>query len=79
MVKAPVKLNGYPVIQSAIHSNGYVSVMVKREDEFMPYVVATWWPELKKSWSWGHYHYDHAEALESFNEVQERNAKRGGM
>lgn len=78
-MQAPTKLNGYPVIESAIHAN-CVTVMVQKESE---YVVATWWPELKSCWSWGHYVAFQAspglarkEADAQFTAAKERNASR---
>ena len=79
MVKAPTKLNGFPVIASMTHSNGYVSVMVERDDEFMPFVVATWHEGLKNSWTWGHYFYTRDEAVADFQETQARNQNRGNL
>lgn len=77
MIKAPEKLNGYPVIASSIHSNGYVTVMVERKGDYMPFVVATWYPELKSSWLWGHYSDNRADADKDFQEAQTRNTNRG--
>lgn len=86
---APAKLNGHPVIKSTVHTN-CVTVMVAKTgvwseplkiDEF---VVATWWPELKSGWSWGHYFPTHfttevetrALADADFAETEKRNAER---
>lgn len=75
----PQVLNGYPVVRTERHAN-CVTVMVRKDDEF---VVATWWPELKTTWMWGHYFRflgDEAtaknKAAAEFNDVAERNARR---
>lgn len=75
MFEFPTHLNGYPVIRARNHMN-VVTVMVFREEHFDPYVVATWWPELKTTWMWGHYHANEHEAHESFERVAARNSDR---
>jgi len=47
----PTELNSYPVIQSDTHAKCATVMMQKPHGE---YVVATWWPELKTTWQWGH-------------------------
>jgi len=78
MSNAPTKLNGYPVIKYTAHSNGYVTVMVERDDDHMRYVVASWYPELKRGWIWGHYSATLEEAYQDYSEVEKRNRGRGG-
>ncbi len=71
----PKVLNGYEVIQSAKHTN-CATVMMTGDEKV---VVATWWPELKSTWSWGHYFHGErmvSEAVVSFAEVSQRNARR---
>jgi hypothetical protein len=76
MTFEPTELNGYPVIRFAEHKN-CVTVMVRREQNpAIPYVVATWWPELKSTWSWGHYCYNSVEADAEFKAAKARNEKR---
>lgn len=68
MVRVPETLNGYPVIKSEVHANGYVTIMVSKPEggrfdtaggaagrKVSEFVVATWWPDLTTGWSWGHY------------------------
>ena len=74
-MQAPATLNGYPVIQSRVHES-CVTIMVERSDMITPFVVATWWPALGDSWSWGHYEYCRPDALEMFEEVAGRNRRR---
>jgi hypothetical protein len=50
-VRAPSKLNHCPVIQSRMHARCF-TVMMEGEGQ---YIVATWWPDLGSTWSWGHY------------------------
>lgn len=76
-IAAPLTLNGFPVVSEFSHFNGYVSVMVKRENDPMPYVVATWWHGLGNTWSWGHYCETMAEAESEFKAAIARNDKRG--
>lgn len=64
----PTKLNGHPVIAFNLHTNGYATVMVEKPGE---YVVATWWPELGKSWSWGHYHQAPIGDVDAYNRAQD--------
>lgn len=76
-MNAPITLNGHKVIRSAIHKN-CVTVMVDKGDEL---IVATWWPELKHCWSWGHYFPSrvatyYTDAIKDFNETAARNALR---
>ena len=72
---APARLNGYGVNKSQVHKN-CVTVAVYRPDEpELPFVVATWWPELGNSWSWGHY-VSRADMLTTFRNVAARNANR---
>lgn len=75
MLKAPATLNGYPVIQSRVHES-CVTVMVERRDQITPFVVATWWPGLLGTWSWGHYEHCLPDAMETFEEVAGRNRRR---
>lgn len=49
---APAYLNGYPVIRYAKHENCITVLVEKPSGEL---VVATWWPALSTTWSWGHY------------------------
>lgn len=66
-IDAPVILNGFPVVFSA-RKNGTPArftapreadeswwVVVRRDSDFQPYVVASWWPDLGSVWMWGHY------------------------
>jgi len=70
-------LNHFPVIQQEHHINGWVTVMVHRDGDPMPYVVATWWYGLGTQWSWGHYCHDLDEARDQFEDVAKRNRSRG--
>ena len=76
IMDTPKTLNGYPVIRVEQHKN-CATVMVDKPGE---YVVATWWPELGSSWSWGHYFPGPAdacdEAMHDFNRTATRNAGR---
>lgn len=79
LLNTPTQLNGYPVTRVEQHKS-CATVMVEKPGE---YVVATWWPELGETWSWGHYfpteHGDLGafnEAREEFNATATRNAKR---
>lgn len=69
----PDKLNGYPVERSERHRNCATILCKLRDDEF---VVATWWPELKDAWQWGHYSTTRATADDDFKSVAHRNALR---
>lgn len=73
----PTTLNGFPVKMVRLHLNGYATVMVEREGSIDPYVVATWWPELKDTWSWGHYERNLDEANDKFDLISARNCNRG--
>lgn len=72
-MKAPLTLNGFKVVRSKVHTQ-CVTVMCDRGDS--DYVVATWWPLLGNTWSWGHYLDSADEADFCFNDVAKRNAKR---
>lgn len=72
----PSTLNGYPVIMHSEHLNGYCTVLVDRGEHPQPYVVATWFEHLGDSRVWGHYHSRYDDALDEYDEVAERNAKR---
>lgn len=75
---APRSLNGFPVIRSTVHPNGYVTVLVHRKSEtHMPYVVATWTPVCANAWVWGHYCENPREAEDEFSTVARRNKARG--
>jgi hypothetical protein len=74
MSTVPVTLNGFNVIHSVTHDNGYSTVMVKRDDN--DYVVATWAPMLGHTWAWGDYLKDYSEAGDSFNKTCVYNDKR---
>lgn len=81
-MEAPKTLNGYPVIKSEVHAN-CVTVMMDAAHKF---IVATWWPELGATWSWGHYHHHNSDtdsrndarddADASFYDAAKRNATR---
>lgn len=71
----PATLNGHPVVAKEEHAN-CSTVMVLRDDNSVPYVVATWWPSLGTSWSWGHYCDDRVEADRAFRAAASRNAAR---
>jgi hypothetical protein len=75
MTVLPTKLNGFPVEKSTKHLNGYHTVMVKRGADDI--VVATWWPGLGDTWSWGHYETSLADAERSFKIIATRNQTRG--
>lgn len=71
----PAELNGYPVVRKTESAN-VVTVMVERANTpGLPFVVATWWPELGNTWSWGHY-VERKIADTVFTEVLLRNDKR---
>lgn len=70
-------LNGYPVVRSTLHLNGYSTVMVKRGET--DYVVATWYPALGSTWSWGHYDMDYIDAGKVYEETAKRNEQRGNI
>jgi hypothetical protein len=74
----PRELNGYPVIKRR-HHNHCTTVMVDRHGDYdqQRYVVATWAPMLRSTWSWGHYWDDRFDADRSFEEVAARNERRG--
>lgn len=72
----PKVLNGYEVIRFVKHDNDYASIMVYRPKNYMPYVIATWWPELKSGWMWGHYENESTAAYAVFEQVCDRNSKR---
>lgn len=59
-MNAPKTLNGYPVIASALRKNktDLMMVMVKRDTDYQPYVVASWNENCGTEWVWGHY-FDH--------------------
>ena len=71
----PVTLNGYPVIEYDVHAN-CATIMVERCDNAIKYVVATWWPSLGTSWSWGHYCATIGEARAAFTDANKRNRNR---
>lgn len=73
----PERLNGNLVVKRLAHE-ACVTVMVNlRDNPTTPYVVATWWPDLKTSWMWGHYCADIREADLTFDVVAKRNETRG--
>lgn len=75
---APNTLNGYPVILATRHPS-CVTVVVDRKSDYptlQRYVVATWWPDLGTTWSWGHYVDTTEEALLTCREVENRNRMR---
>lgn len=80
IMDTPKTLNGFPVVRVEQHKN-VATVMVDKGYEF---VVATWWPDLKTTWMWGHYHLvrngdveaARQEARADFNETATRNADR---
>lgn len=74
--QVPKKLNGLPVLASCAGGTGYHTVMMERPG-FQPFVVATWWPDLETSWSWGHYCDTREEADGIFAQVATLNARRG--
>ena len=92
LVTAPATLNGYPVIKSEVHDNGYVTIMVAKPaglgdgpgQKYSEFVVATWWPDLGTGWSWGHYFSTYGKtddearnkADADFNETAQRNKGR---
>lgn len=51
IMDTPKELNGFPVVRVEQHKN-CSTVMIGKPGE---YVVATWWPDLKTTWMWGHY------------------------
>ena len=75
--EVPKTLNGYPVVLATI-SMKCVTVMVDRSEKYaeQPFVVATWWPGLKETWSWGHYCDSRKEAERVFQDVLEMNETR---
>lgn len=77
MTQAPLTLNGHPVVAHVVHPNGYFTVMVHQGGK--AYCVATWWPDLKTSWCWGHYHHDYNEAFEDFYETSINNQGRSSI
>lgn len=72
----PTQLNGYQIIEIRYHQNCATVMVYRPDEERAPYVVATWWPELGTTWSWGHYCTTEAEADETFAEVRAKNARR---
>lgn len=71
----PRELNGKPVIHAEPHKN-CATVLVENNGEF---IVATYWPELKNSWSWGHYFCGadaFKEATADFDKTAKRNSTR---
>jgi hypothetical protein len=76
MYNVPTRINGHLVLEFKDHCNGYVTVMVHRAHDDS-YIVATWWPNLGESWSWGHYLDSRDEADFVFTDVSKRNARRG--
>lgn len=80
IMDTPKTLNGFPVVRVEQHKN-VSTVMVGKPGE---YVVATWWPDLKSTWMWGHYHIvrngdveaAYRAATEDFNETATRNKDR---
>lgn len=71
----PTMLNGHPVIRLERHAN-CTTVMVERDPNHLPYVVATWAPHLGSTWSWGHYCIDRDEADAEFAATAARNGAR---
>lgn len=53
--RAPAALNGCPVLAVFPRRDGCAVVLVKRPESFRPFVVASYWPDLGDSWSWGNY------------------------
>lgn len=78
-ITPPTVLNGLPVVRTAVCArNENVTVMVA-DSEAEKIIVATWWPDLGSSWSWGHYHHGEdrqAEADADFAETAARNSRR---
>jgi hypothetical protein len=75
-MQIPKELNGKPVVHAVAHENGIATLMMQGDGEI---IVATWWPELGASWSWGHYHRGSHVILEAgldFDETCKRNEAR---
>lgn len=83
IMDTPKTLNGYKVIRVEQHKN-CSTVMCDAPGKL---VVATWWPELGNTWSWGHYYHpdngtiaahekNRQAANADFDETATRNAKR---
>ena len=59
----PKTLNGFPVKAFTISKNAdRALVLIHREGDFMPWVAASWWPELGTQWQWGNYFKSYQEA-----------------
>lgn len=70
------RLNGYTVVERKAHENCVTVMVLRKDDSEVPYVVATWWPDLGKTWSWGHYCHNIKEADTAFAEAAVRNERR---
>lgn len=74
----PAELNGNPVDAAADHGNGVYTVRVALPGNVAtPWVVASYWPALGRTWSWGHYCATLAEADSAWADVTARNRNRG--
>ncbi|MBD9542230.1 hypothetical protein IB276_22555 [Ensifer sp. ENS04] len=72
----PMKIGGYPVVAVACHPICY-TIMVHREGDSMPFVVASWMKSLgPNEWTWGHYFDSREDALEDFYQTSSRNEER---
>lgn len=59
----PRSLNGYPVKAFSLSGRAdRALVLVDRGGDFLPFVAATWWPEIGDRWEWGNYFASFAEA-----------------
>lgn len=82
IMNTPTALNGYRVIRSEQHKTCSTVMLIDNGR----YIVATWWPELGDSWSWGHYfHFSEDggarndafdDATDDFNKTAARNTGR---
>lgn len=52
---APATLNGAPVLAVAAQGDRLRVLVDRGADSAHRFVVASWWPGLGRSWSWGHY------------------------
>lgn len=76
----PATLNGLPVLSFVVHKNCATVALVRGADTdpAQTTIIATWWPDLGTSWSWGHYLRGNMSkaARGCFDEVSARNENR---
>ena len=70
-MEIPTDLNGFPVVACAPRKDteGMWAVLVVCSELGMPYLVASWSPELRNEWLWGHYYDNISKAVRHYERL----------